>query len=107
MEDNRIATKPTLEVSLALSGGAARGSFHLGFIEALQENGVKIKAISGSSAGALVGSAISCGISPKDALEVFKSKEFKKIFKFTWFTKGLFKIDLSAKVLDKLFLFDN
>jgi len=107
MEDNRTAAKPALEVSLALSGGAARGAFHLGFIEALQENDVVIKAISGSSAGALVGGAISCGISPKDTLEVFKSKEFKKIFKFTWFSKSLFKIDLSAKVLDKLFLFDD
>lgn len=107
MEDNRTATKPTLEISLALSGGAARGAFHLGFIEALQENGVTIKAISGSSAGALVGGAISCGISPKDALEVFKSKEFKKIFKFSWFSKGLFEIDLKAKVLDSIFLFDD
>lgn len=107
MEDNRTSAKPTLEISLALSGGAARGAFHLGFIEALQENNVTIKAISGTSAGALVGGAISCGISPKDALRIFKSKEFKKVFKFTWFSKGLFEIDLKSKVLDNLFLFDD
>lgn len=107
MEDHRASTKPALEVCLALSGGAARGAFHLGFIESLQENRVNIKAISGSSAGALVGASICCGISPRETLEVFKSKEFKKIFKFTWFSKSLFKIDLSAKVLDKLFLFDD
>ena len=107
MEDNRNSTKPTLEISLTLSGGAARGAFHLGFIQALQENGVAIKAISGTSAGALVGGAISCGISPKDALEVFKSKEFKKIFKFSWLNKGVFEIDLKSKVLDNLFLFDD
>jgi len=107
MGDNRITTKPALEISLALSGGAARGAFHLGFIQSLQENGVSIKAISGSSVGALVGGAISCGISPKDALEVFKSKEFKKIFKFSWFHKGVFEIDLKSKVLDTLFLFDD
>ncbi|WP_458700055.1 patatin-like phospholipase family protein [Sulfurospirillum sp. 1307] len=107
MENHRVTTKPTLEVCLALSGGAARGSFHLGFIDALQKNGVVIKAISGSSAGALVGGAISCGISPRQTLKIFKSKEFKKIFKFTWFSKGLFKIDLEAKILDKLFLYDD
>ena len=107
MENNRTSTKPTLEVSLALSGGAARGTFHLGFIEALNENNVAIKAISGSSAGALVGGAISCAIPPREILKIFKSKNFKKIFKFTWFSKGIFKIDLESRVLDKLFLFEN
>lgn len=97
----------TLKISLALSGGGARGMFHLGFIDALQENKVEIKAISGISAGSIIGAVIACGVKPKDALEIIKSDEFKKIFKFNWFLKSIFAIDLNAKLLNSLFLYDD
>lgn len=107
MGDNRTSTKPTLEISLALSGGAAKGAFHLGFIEALLENNIEIKAISGCSAGSIVGGAIACGLKPEEVLKILKSKEFKNIFKFNWFKKSVFSIDKKAKVLDKLFTLNN
>ena len=103
MEDNTATAKPALAVSLALSGGAAKGSFHLGFVQAMQENGIVIKAISGSSVGALVGGALACGMQPKEILDLFKSKEFRGIFKFNWFRKSFFHIDLQAGILDKIF----
>ncbi|OIP54614.1 MAG: hypothetical protein AUK54_05915 [Helicobacteraceae bacterium CG2_30_36_10] len=107
MENNRTPTKPVLEISLALSGGAARGTFHLGFVEALQENGVQIKAISGTSAGALAGGALACGITPKEIMSILKSSEFRNIFKFNWFRKSLFSIDYKADVIFKLFPLGN
>lgn len=103
MDNHRTPTKPALEIALALSGGAARGTFHLGFVQALQENSVEIKAISGTSAGALVGGALACGISPKEVLEILKSQEFRDIFKFNWFRQSLFCIDNQADVISKLF----
>lgn len=42
-------------VSLALSGGAARGYSHIGVIRELINNGFKINAIAGTSMGAVVG----------------------------------------------------
>jgi NTE family protein len=42
-------------VSLALSGGAARGYAHIGVIRELIKNGFKINAIAGTSIGAVVG----------------------------------------------------
>lgn len=105
MTNNKILDKPTLNISLALSGGGARGIFHLGFIEALQENGVQIKAISGSSSGSIIGAIIACGVKPRDALIIFKSNKFKKLFKFNWFLKSIFTINLDAKLLDKLFIY--
>ena len=107
MEDNRTTTKSTLEISLALSGGVARGTFHLGFIQALQENSIQIKAISGTSAGALIGGAVACGIKPKEVLNILKSKEFKTIFKFNWFRKSLFRINHNNPIINKLFSFDD
>jgi len=43
---------------LALSGGAARGNAHIGVIRALEEAGVEIDLIGGTSMGALVGALL-------------------------------------------------
>jgi NTE family protein len=43
------------KISLVLSGGGARGFFHVGVIRALKELNFEIEEISGTSAGAIVG----------------------------------------------------
>jgi NTE family protein len=50
-----------LKVGVALSGGFARGISHLGVLRALQQNGIPIDCISGTSAGALAGVAYASG----------------------------------------------
>ncbi len=57
-----------LKIGLALSGGAARGLAHIGVIKALEEAGIQVDFISGSSMGALIGAAYASGI-PIDTLE--------------------------------------
>lgn len=89
-------------VSLVLSGGAARGGFHLGAIKALQEAGFEIKAISGSSIGAIIGAGISAGLTPDALLEIFTSKELRRVFRFHLFGEGIFKVDPSRPVIRKL-----
>jgi len=51
-----------LKIGLALSGGAAKGLAHIGVIKALEESGIKIDYIAGSSMGALIGAAYASGI---------------------------------------------
>jgi len=46
---------PKRKIGLALGGGAARGIAHIGVIQVLEENGVEISAVSGTSMGAIVG----------------------------------------------------
>lgn len=91
-----------MKISLVLSGGAARGAFHLGVLQALDERGVEIEAISGSSIGAIIGTSYACGVSPKKQLEIFRSSEFKKAFKFNFFDKGLFSIDKKVTIINEL-----
>ena len=43
------------KVGLVLSGGGAKGAAHIGVIKALEENGIPIDYITGTSAGAIVG----------------------------------------------------
>lgn len=55
------------KIGLALGGGGARGWAHIGVIRALQEAGVEITCVAGTSMGALVGAAFAAG--QLDALE--------------------------------------
>lgn len=91
-----------MQVSLALSGGAARGAFHLGVIEALQEQGIRIGAISGTSIGAVIAVGIGSGVTPKQMLSCFKAKAFKRIFGFHTFHKGWLSIKEEAAILREL-----
>ena len=96
-----------MKISLALSGGAARGAFHLGVLQALEENNMEIVAISGSSIGAIIGTSYAAGVSPKEQLEIFQSKSFKKAFKFNNFKNGFFRIDRQKEILKELVPIEN
>jgi len=98
MEDNQFPR----EIALCLSGGAAKGAFHLGVIETLLDYGIEIKAISGTSIGALIGASFISGKLPKEILHILKSKEFKKAFKLSLGNGYLYKIDMHNPSLDKL-----
>lgn len=50
-------------IALALGGGGARGLAHIGVLEALDELGVRPKAIAGTSIGAIIGAAYAAGFS--------------------------------------------
>lgn len=51
------------KTGLVLSGGAARGLAHVGVLKALEEQGVRIDAIAGTSMGAVVGGLYAAGYS--------------------------------------------
>ncbi|HKO35802.1 MAG TPA: patatin-like phospholipase family protein [Pyrinomonadaceae bacterium] len=68
--DSPTAERP--RIGLALSGGAARGIAHVGVLRALQENNIRIDAIAGASAGALIGGAYAAGLSIPQLEELAK-----------------------------------
>jgi len=55
-----------LKIGLALGSGAARGLTHIGVLKAIEENGISIDYISGSSFGALIGGAYALGMSVEE-----------------------------------------
>ena len=66
-------------IALALGGGAARGWAHIGVLRALDETGIQIDMIAGTSIGALVGGCYLAG--KLDELEDFaRSLTKRKIF---------------------------
>ena len=52
-----------IRVGVALSGGSARGFAHVGVLEALEQAGVRIDAVAGTSMGAAVGGLYASGLS--------------------------------------------
>ena len=78
-------------ISLALGGGAARGWAHIGVLRALDEAGIEISMIAGTSIGALVGGCYLAG--KLDQLEEFaRSLTKRRIF-------GLLDINLGGSGL--------
>ncbi len=68
-------------IGLALGGGAARGWAHVGVIRALQERGVPVHCVAGTSIGALVGAAFTRG--KLDVLEEFAAAlDWKRLVSF-------------------------
>lgn len=97
--------KPDSGIALALGGGAARGWAHIGVLRALDEAGIRIDMIAGTSIGALVGGCYLAG--KLDALEEFaRSLTKRRIFSLLDFRFGgnglLGGIRLTARMRDHL-----
>lgn len=63
-------------IGLVLSGGGAAGLAHVGLLIALEEEGIPIDYITGTSAGALVGAMYASGIPPAIIKEYVLQEEF-------------------------------
>lgn len=92
-----------MKVGLALSGGGARGFAHFGVLKALEELGVKVDVISGTSAGSIVAAFYACGYSVDEAKHLAsKTNLFKVIWPaFSW--KGIFSMSRSEDIFKKHF----
>lgn len=56
-------------IGIALGGGASKGFAHIGILKVLEQNGIPVKVVTGTSAGSIVGSLYASGMSP-DRLEL-------------------------------------
>ena len=54
-----------IKLGLALGGGAARGMAHLGVLRALEDHGIFVDTIAGTSAGAMTGALYCTGLEPE------------------------------------------
>ncbi len=62
------------KIGLVLSGGGASGFAHIGVLKALEEHNIPIDYITGTSAGALIGSMYASGLSVEEIIQYVKSK---------------------------------
>lgn len=65
-----------LKVGLVLSGGGAKGFAHIGVLKALEENGVRVDYIAGTSMGAIVGGLYASGYTAKELDSIIVGTDF-------------------------------
>jgi NTE family protein len=77
------AVPPRRTLGLALGGGFARGMVHIGVLKVLEEAGIPIAAIAGTSAGAMVGAGYCSGLSAAKLAEIGRRLRFKDFARWT------------------------
>lgn len=66
-------------IGLALSGGGARGVAHIGIIEVLENRGIHVEQIAGTSIGSIVGGLYAAGYSPQVLASLFENSDWSEI----------------------------
>ena len=67
-------------VGVVLGGGGARGVAHISVLRALEQNGVPVDCIAGTSMGALVGSLYASGMTTDEIEALVKSMDWQALF---------------------------
>ncbi len=91
------------KVGLVLSGGGVRGLAHVGLLKALDECGISVDMISGTSAGALVGALYAAGKDNDTIRNFFKSTSLFSYHYLTIQKPGLLDTDRYYKVFRTFF----
>ncbi|MGQ9560723.1 MAG: patatin-like phospholipase family protein [Candidatus Oleimicrobiaceae bacterium] len=65
--------RPHPTVGLALSAGGARGLAHIGVLMALEEKGIPVDMVAGTSMGSLVGALYAAGFTPRELAQLVAS----------------------------------
>jgi NTE family protein len=76
-----------IRIGVALGGGAARGMAHLGVLKALEQNGICVDMIAGTSAGAMTGTLYASGMDADYGIECFM-KDLKPSWLFRLLPRG-------------------
>lgn len=94
---------PPYRLGLVLSGGGVRGAAHIGVLKAMEELGIWVDVLSGTSAGALVGALYAAGFTTDDILRFFKEHSLFHWSHLTWNKPGLINTEHFIPVLRRYF----
>ena len=67
------------KVGLVLSGGGAKGAAHIGVIKYIEEAGIPIDYIAGTSMGSIVGGMYALGYSSDEILDIISSVDWDRL----------------------------
>jgi NTE family protein len=87
-----------VKVGIALSGGGSRGIMHIGILKAIDEAGIKLSMVTGTSAGAIVGAFYCSGYAPDSIMEIIRETKLIKYVRPAMSTSGLLNIDAVGSV---------
>ncbi len=74
------------KIGIALCGGGARGLSHIGVLQVLEDLGVEIEGVSGSSIGAVIGAIYCAGVDLKEIELYINSMDWRSFLLFSDFS---------------------
>ena len=77
--DSLPQSNKDVSVGLVLSGGGAKGLAHIGVLKAIEQAGVRIDYIAGTSTGAIVGALYAAGYTAAQLDVMFKAVDFSTL----------------------------
>ncbi|OQY93755.1 MAG: hypothetical protein B6D39_02530 [Anaerolineae bacterium UTCFX2] len=90
---------PQKSVGLALGGGVVRGLAHIGVITVLEEAGIEVDYVAGTSAGSIIAVLYSAGINANELREFALNFHWWQIARPVWPRRGLVSFDRLAHFL--------
>lgn len=96
-----------MKTGLVLSGGGARGIAHIGVLKAMEELGMSVSVMAGTSAGAIIAALFAAGMTPDHILEFIKSLEFFSLKRYARSKPGFVDTEKFYKHLAPCFKEDN
>ncbi|MGN1208162.1 MAG: patatin-like phospholipase family protein, partial [Christensenellales bacterium] len=97
---NKEDGKKDIKIGVALGGGGMCGVAHIGFLQVLEENGIKIDMLSGVSMGAIIGGLYATGWSGKELENLARTLSKSQIIEPNFF-KMLKEGLVSGKKIEK------
>ena len=80
---NAAAAKRPPAIGVALGGGFARGIAHIGVLKVLEEEGIPVRMIAGTSVGAIMGAAYCSGLTIAELEELARKVRFTTFARWT------------------------
>jgi len=78
-----VAASPIPAIGVALGGGFARGIAHIGVLKVLEQEGIPVRVITGTSVGALIGACYCSGLTPAEMEDVARNTRFTSFARWT------------------------
>ncbi len=89
-------------IGLALGGGVVRGIAHVGVLQVIEELGIEIDCIAGTSSGAIVGAMYAAGIPLKEIVDIAGHAKWRDLAEISMRRDGLIGTRRLAAYLDSV-----
>jgi len=78
-----IASPSSPAIGVALGGGFARGIAHIGVLRVLEQEGIPVRVVTGTSVGALIGACYCSGLNLEEMEDVARNTRFTSFARWT------------------------
>jgi len=96
-----VETKQLPAIGVALGGGFARGIAHIGVLKVLEQEGIPVRVVTGTSVGALIGACYCGGLSSEELEQVARSVRFTTFARWTLSRYGFASNDRMVSFLTR------